>query len=106
MRLQTMLEARWILGILLLLALVSWLFSAWVSLFLWMLIFYTVFFFRDPKREIPSDPNAVVAAADGTVADVSDVEETDHLPATSRRPVLGCASRGLFGEKRSHNVGV
>jgi phosphatidylserine decarboxylase len=50
-----------------------------------MLIFYTVFFFRDPKREIPSDPNAVVAAADGTVADVSDVEETDLLKAKSRR---------------------
>jgi len=57
----------------------------WVSLFFWMLIFYTVFFFRDPKREIPSDPNAVVAAADGTVADVSDVEETDLLKAKSRR---------------------
>ena len=85
MRLQTMLEARWILAILLLLALVSWLFSAWVSLFFWMLIFCTVFFFRDPKREIPSDPNAVVAAADGTVADVSDVEETDLLKTKSRR---------------------
>ena len=85
MRLQTIAEARWILAILLLLALVSWIFSAWVSLIFWIVIFYTVFFFRDPEREIPSDPKAVVAAADGRVTDISEVEETDVLKTKTRR---------------------
>ena len=85
MRLQTLAEARWILAILLLLALVSWIFSAWVSLIFWIVIFYTVFFFRDPEREIPSDPKAVVAAADGRVTDISEVEETEVLKTKTRR---------------------
>ena len=85
MRLQTIAEARRILAILLLLALVSWLFSAWISLIFWIVIFYTLFFFRDPEREIPSDPKAVVAAADGSVTDISEVEETDILKTKTRR---------------------
>jgi phosphatidylserine decarboxylase len=85
MRLQTILEARWILAILILLALVSSLFSAWISLIFLLLILYTFYFFRDPEREIPSDPNAVVAAADGTIADISEVEETDLLKIKTRR---------------------
>jgi phosphatidylserine decarboxylase len=85
MRLQTIAEARWILAILLLLTLISCFFSAWVSLIFLILIFYTLFFFRDPEREIPSDPKAVVAAADGRVADISEVEETDILKTKTRR---------------------
>jgi phosphatidylserine decarboxylase len=85
MRLQTILEARWILAILILVALVALLFSVWVSLIFWILILYTFFFFRDPERESPADPNAVVAAADGTVADISEVEETDLLKTKTRR---------------------
>ena len=79
MRFQTIAEARWILAILFSLALLTWLFSAWLSLLFLFLILYTFFFFRDPERAIPSDPNAVVAAADGTVADISEVEENDLL---------------------------
>jgi len=85
MRLQTILEARWILAILILLALISLLFSGWISLIFLVLILYTFFFFRDPEREIPADPKAVVAAADGTVADISEVEETDLLKTKTRR---------------------
>jgi phosphatidylserine decarboxylase len=85
MRLQTIAEARWILAILLVLALVSSLFSAWIALIFLILILYTFFFFRDPEREIPADPNAVVAAADGTIADISEVEETDLLKTKTLR---------------------
>lgn len=79
MRLQTLSEARWILAILFFLALAALFFSAWISLLLLALIFYTLFFFRDPERNIPTDSNAVVAAADGTVKDISEVEETEIL---------------------------
>jgi phosphatidylserine decarboxylase len=85
MRLQTIAEARGILTILLLLLIVSWFFSLWLSLIFLLLIFYTFFFFRDPDRQVPADPNAVVAAADGTVRDICEVEENDVLKAKMTR---------------------
>ena len=85
MRLQTVAEARWILAILFLFALVSWFFGAWFSLLFLVLILYTLFFFRDPERNIPADRNAVVAAADGTVMDISEVEESETLKTKMRR---------------------
>lgn len=85
MRLQTLSEARWILAILFFLALAALFFSAWISLLLLALIFYTLFFFRDPERNIPTDSNAVVAAADGTVKDISEVEETEILKTKMHR---------------------
>jgi len=85
MRLQTLAEARWILAILFFLALVSWFFNAWLSLFFFALILYTLFFFRDPDRNIPADRNAVLAAADGTVTDISEVEESEVLKTRTRR---------------------
>jgi phosphatidylserine decarboxylase len=85
MRLQTIAEARWILAILFFLALGSWFFTAWLSLLFLVLILYTLFFFRDPDRKIPADGNAVLAAADGTVADISEIEETEVLKTKMRR---------------------
>jgi len=85
MRLQTLAEARWILAILFFLALASWFFAAWLSLFFFVLILYTLFFFRDPDRNIPADRDAVLAAADGTVTDISEVDETEVLKTRMRR---------------------
>ena len=85
MRLQTLAEARWILAILFFLVLVSWFFNAWLSLFFFVLILYTLFFFRDPDRNIPADRNTVLAAADGTVTDISEVEESEVLKTRMRR---------------------
>jgi phosphatidylserine decarboxylase len=85
MRLQTLIEARWILAILAVLALVSLLFSVWLFLLFVVLIAYTFYFFRDPERSVPTDPNAVVAAADGTITDIIEVEEGDVLKTRTRR---------------------
>jgi phosphatidylserine decarboxylase len=85
MRFQTLFEARWIFTILVLLALASWLVSGWLSLLFLVLICYTVFFFRDPDRTVPTDPHAVVAAADGIVMDIAEVEETEVLKTKMRR---------------------
>jgi len=85
MRLQTITEARWILAILGLLMLISLFFSGWLALIFLVLIVYTFFFFRDPEREVPADPKAVVAAADGTIADITEIEETDLLKTKTRR---------------------
>jgi phosphatidylserine decarboxylase len=67
------------------LALGSLFLSGWLSLLFLILILYTLFFFRDPDRNIPADGNAVVAAADGTVADISEIEETEVLKTKMRR---------------------
>jgi phosphatidylserine decarboxylase len=85
MRLQTLFEARWILVALLVLATLSLLISTWVSLFWLALIAYTFVFFRDPERTTPTDPDVVVAAADGVVVEIADLEETEVVRQTMRR---------------------
>ena len=85
MRRQTLYEARWIFAILALLAVASWLISPWLSLVWVALIAYTFAFFRDPERATPADADAVVAAADGVVADIVETEETEVLKARQKR---------------------
>src|SRR5436190_12792067 len=85
MRLQTILEARWILGFLALLAVVFGFFSAWGLWFFFLLLLCTVAFFRDPERTVPSDPNLIVAAADGTVMDIVELNEHEVLKTKTRR---------------------
>jgi phosphatidylserine decarboxylase len=42
-------------------------------------------FFRDPDRPVPSDERAIVAAADGVVADIIEIEENEVLKTKCRR---------------------
>ncbi|MCD6223614.1 MAG: phosphatidylserine decarboxylase family protein [Deltaproteobacteria bacterium] len=42
---------------------------------LFITILFTFYFFRNPKRIIPSDSNLIVAPADGVVVDISEVKE-------------------------------
>jgi len=85
MRAQTLCEGRWIFAILAVLAIASWWLTSWLSLVFLILIIYTLAFFRDPDRLVPVDPNAVVAAADGTVTEIAEVEETEILKTKTRR---------------------
>ena len=85
MRFQTLFEGRWIFAILLILAITFAFFSLWLSLVFVALILYTLAFFRDPNRPDPPDRRAVVAAADGTVADIEEIDEKEFLKARTRR---------------------
>lgn len=85
MRLQTLAEGRWIFAILIVLMLASFWLTPWLSLIFLILILYTLAFFRDPDREVPADPGSVVAAADGAIADIVEVEEGDVLKTKTRR---------------------
>jgi phosphatidylserine decarboxylase len=85
MRLQAFWEARWILAFLTVLAIVFGFFSAWAFWFFVLLLLCTIAFFRDPDRAGPTDPNVIVAAADGTVMDIVEVEENEVLKNESRR---------------------
>jgi len=84
MRTQTLLEARWILLILALTAVATWLISAWLSLIFLSLFLFTVAFFRDPDRPVPADPNLVVAPADGRVSDIVELDEKEVLRKKTR----------------------
>ena len=85
MRLQTLLEARWIFAILVLLAIASSFATLWLSLLFLLSIFCTLAFFRDPDRLAPTDPNLIVAAADGTVTNIIELDENEVLKAKMRR---------------------
>jgi phosphatidylserine decarboxylase len=85
MRLQTLAEGRWIFAILIVLMLASFWLTPWLSLIFLILILYTLAFFRDPDREVPADPGSIVAAADGAIADIVEVEEGDVLKTKTRR---------------------
>ena len=85
MRFQTLFEARWILALLALFAITSAFLSWWLTLLFLALIAYTFAFFRDPDRVTPADADAVVAAADGVVADIVEIDETEVLKKTQRR---------------------
>lgn len=85
MRLQTLAEARWIFAILLVLIVASWFVSPWLSLLFIILAVYTLTFFRDPNRIAPTDENAVLAAADGTVTDIVEIDEPEVLKTRTRR---------------------
>ena len=59
--------------------------SVWLSLLFVLLFFFTVAFFRDPERAVPADPNLIVAAADGTVMDIVETDESQVLQTKTRR---------------------
>src|SRR6202030_3515210 len=85
MRLRTLLEARWIFALFALLAIATLLVSAWLSLLFFLLFLCTVAFFRDPERMVPADPNLIVAAADGTVMDIVELDESKVLQTRTHR---------------------
>ena len=85
MNLQALREAGWILAFLALLAIVLGLFWAWAFWLFVLLFLCTIAFFRDPDRAAPADPNVIVAAADGTVMDIVEMDENEVLKNKTRR---------------------
>lgn len=85
MRPQTLYEARWIFFVLVLLGVAGAFISWWLLLPVLLLIVYTFWFFRDPERVASADPDAVLAAADGKVADIIEIEESEVVHARQRR---------------------
>ena len=89
MRFQTLWEGRWIFAALFVLTGALWSFRSWLSvapsLVAFFLILFTLYFFRDPDRVAPADPLAVVAAADGVVADIREIDEPEVTKTPMKR---------------------
>lgn len=74
-----------LVGLLVALALVH---SAYWLLLLLVVVpvaLFLVLFFRNPRRRIPGGPGLLVSPADGTVADITEVEEVDFIGAPAIR---------------------
>lgn len=86
MRFQTLFEGRHIFAVLFALliaaAVVGW---WWLVIVCALFVLFCVNFFRDPEREIPPGDDVVVAAADGVVADIVEIDENEVLKAKCQR---------------------
>lgn len=86
MRFQTLYEGRWIFAVLFVAAAVGWALGwTWLVILMGLLVLFCINFFRDPDRQAPADPLAIIAAADGTVADIVEIDETEVLKQRMKR---------------------
>ena len=86
MRFQTLYEGRWIFAVLIALAALGWWLAwPWLVVVAIVLILFCINFFRDPDRPVPAEAEAIVAAADGTITDIIEVDETEVLRTRCKR---------------------
>lgn len=57
----------------------------WLAIVPAVLLGLVVYFFRDPNRVIPQEANAIVSPADGTIAEVTEVEHYDFFDGPAVR---------------------
>lgn len=88
MRLQTLREARWIFAVLLVAAMITVPLLPWLLVFWGLLIAYVFYFFRDPERVIPPDPQTVVAPADGLVVEIQELVEPEVVKQPMQRVAI------------------
>ncbi len=81
MRFQTLYEGRWIFAAVLAPGVIG-LALHWTSL---VALLFCLNFFRDPDREVPPGDGVVVAAADGVVADIAEIDENEVLKTRCKR---------------------
>jgi phosphatidylserine decarboxylase len=61
---------------------------AWITVLGLLATVFFAYFFRDPERDIPSDPEAIISPADGRVVLVDEVQEKEFLESTARRVAI------------------
>ena len=51
----------------------------------WIYIVFSVFFFRDPERTIPSGEDLILSAADGTVVEIKDIKDVTFINGEAKQ---------------------
>lgn len=85
MKFRALGEARWILVILAAGCVVSLAWSPVVSLIFAGLLLFSLYFFRDPERQPPSDEALAVSPADGVVVEVKETGENEFIKSRVKR---------------------
>jgi len=86
MRFQTLTEGRWIFFAIAVLGALGLFFEQhWLVIIAALLFIFCLNFFRDPDRAVPPGDDVVVAAADGVVSEIIEIEETEVLKKRCRR---------------------
>lgn len=88
MKWRALFEGRWIFAILGLFWVVSLLVLPVFSLLFAAMLLFSLYFFRDPERAVPSDPTLAVSPADGVVVAVDEVEEDEFLHRRVKRVTI------------------
>lgn len=69
-------------------------FLGWIGHWPWITVLglasagFFAYFFRDPERDIPTEPGVIISPADGKVVLVDEVQEKDFLESTARRVAI------------------
>jgi phosphatidylserine decarboxylase len=53
--------------------------------FTFVLFSFTIYFFREPARQVPQGPNIIVAPSDGLVIGIHEIEESEFIQGTTIR---------------------
>ena len=85
MSFKALYEARWILAVLVAAWIACLFLLPWGAIVVGILILYTLYFFRDPQREIPTDPALIVSPADGLIVGVEEVIEAEFSKESRKR---------------------
>ena len=79
-------EGRWPILTAAVIAALAWIiFGKWGLLPTSLIFIFVVSFFRNPERQIPQDPDAIVSPADGKVIFVGDVQEDRLLKGPAKK---------------------
>ena len=82
-------EGYYFAGVALLIALFfGFLLSPYAAILPIVIACYCIYFFRNPNRTIPTDPNLIVSPADGTVQDVIEVESDDFIKSKCNKVII------------------
>ena len=85
MKFRALGEARWIFGTLAVCWLATFALFPILSLLVAVMMLFSLYFFRDPERELPADDSLAVSPADGVVVEIREVDETEFLHRRVRR---------------------
>ncbi|MGY8772962.1 MAG: phosphatidylserine decarboxylase, partial [Gammaproteobacteria bacterium] len=60
------------------------------------LTFFVIWFFRDPERDVPNDPNKIVSSADGKVCLIDEAVPPAELAMASEKMKRICVFMNVF----------